>query len=46
MLAWTPLITSADFTGITTDVLTSASGIVSIVLVIVGLGFLVRTFMR
>lgn len=44
MLAWTPLITAADFTGIQTDVTTTAAGIVSVLLIIVGIGLLVKVF--
>lgn len=44
--AWTPLITSDDFSGMQTDVLTAAGGIVSVVLVIIGLGWLVRAFVK
>lgn len=46
MFAWVPLINSSDFTGILTDVGTSATGIVSIILVVLGLGILVRTLGR
>lgn len=44
--AWTPLINSSDFTGILTDLGTSAAGIMSVVLVVLGIGILVRTFTR
>lgn len=36
------MITTADFTGIQTDVLTSATGIVSVLLIVLGIGILVR----
>lgn len=39
---WTPLISSLDFAGISTDVKASAGGIISIVLIVLGLGILVR----
>lgn len=45
-VSWTPLITSADFTGIQTDVGTTATGIISMLLVVLGVGFLARIFMR
>lgn len=45
-LAWTPLITSDMFSGIQTDVLTTATGIIGILIVIVGVGMLARTFGR
>lgn len=44
--AWTPLITAADFSPIQTDVGTAAAGVVSVLLVVIGLGFLIRTFTR
>ena len=43
---WAPLIASTDFDGIRTDVLTVAAGIVSIVLVIIGLAWLVSSFRK
>lgn len=45
-LAWTPLISASDFTGIQTDLGTTATGIVSILLIIVGIGILVRVLGR
>ena len=44
--AWTPLITSSDFTGIQTDVTATATGIVSVLLIIVGIGLLVKVLGR
>lgn len=41
---WVPLITSDAFTGINTDVLTTAAGIISIMVVVVGIGILIRVF--
>lgn len=41
---WVPLITSDAFTGIHTDVLTTATGIISIMVVVVGIGILIRVF--
>lgn len=43
---WTPLIAATDFNGIRADVLTTATGIISIVLIVVGLGILVRVLSR
>lgn len=45
-LAWTPLINTSDFAGIQTDLTTTATGIVSILLIIVGIGILVRVLGR
>lgn len=44
--AWTPLIQASDFDGIRTDMLATASGIVTILLIIVGLGLLIRSLNR
>lgn len=41
-LTWTPLINSADFDGIKSDVLTTSGGILAVLLVIIGVGLLVR----
>lgn len=46
LLAWTPLIASTDFDGIKADVLTSAGGILAVLLVIVGIGLLVKVLGR
>ena len=46
MLAWTPLINADDFLGIQTDVTTTAAGIVSVLLIIVGIGLLVKVLGR
>ncbi|CAH2032101.1 hypothetical protein [Trichlorobacter ammonificans] len=43
---WTPLIQAADFTGIRTDVLATAGGIISVILIICGLGILIRSLGR
>lgn len=43
---WTPLITSEMFTGITSDVGTAATGIVSVLIIILGIGILVRVLGR
>lgn len=44
--AYTPLIVSTDFDGIRADVLTVAGGVISILLVIVGLALLMKTLSR
>lgn len=41
---WVPLITSDAFTGINTDVLTTSVGIISIMVVVVGIGILIKVF--
>ena len=46
MAAYTPLIVSTDFDGIRFDVLTVAGGVISILLVIVGLALLMKTLSR
>ncbi|MBI4689496.1 MAG: hypothetical protein HY754_04395 [Nitrospirae bacterium] len=38
---WTPLVSSSDFTGITTDVTTAATGIITICIVVLGIWFAV-----
>jgi hypothetical protein len=40
--AWTPLVSSGDFTGINTDLTTIATGVVTLALVLVGIGFIVK----
>lgn len=45
-LVWTPLITAANFTGIETDLMTAASGLIGLTLIIVGVGVLYRIFSR
>jgi hypothetical protein len=40
---WTPLVTSGSFTGITTDVGTVAVGIISVSVILCGLGLIVRS---
>ncbi len=46
MYAWVPLIASTDFDGIKADVLTTSGGILAVLLVIVGVGLLVRVLGR
>ena len=43
---WTPIITAADFTGIMGDVQTTATGIISVLLIVLGVGLLARIFSR
>lgn len=43
---WTPLIVSADFDGIKSDVLTTVAGILAVLLVIVAIGLLVKILGR
>lgn len=43
---WTPLIDASDFDGMRSDVLTAAGGIVSLVLVIIGLAWLINAFVH
>lgn len=44
--AWTPIVTAADFVGITTDIQTTATNIISILLIVLGVGMLARIFSR
>lgn len=46
LAAWTPLVALTDFDGIKTDVLTTSAGIVAVLLIIVGIGLLVRVLGR
>jgi hypothetical protein len=43
---YTPLIGASTFTGIQTDATAAAAGIVSVCLIIAGLGLIVRMFTR
>jgi hypothetical protein len=43
---YTPLITSDDFDPVRADVTTAAVGIISLVLIVIGLGILVRVLSR
>lgn len=40
---WTPLINSADFTGIRTDLGTAVAGVITLVLIVFGVMMMVRT---
>lgn len=44
--AWVPLIQATDFDGIRTDVLATVAGIVSILLIILGIGLFIKTIGR
>lgn len=46
LFAWTPLISSGDFTGINTDVGLVAAGIIGVLLIVLGIGILVRALSR
>jgi hypothetical protein len=39
---WTPLITSGDFTGIKTDLGVAVIGVLSLMLIILGVGIVIR----
>ena len=41
---YTPLISSSMFDGVRTDVNTAAAGIITILIIVVGLGLLVKVF--
>lgn len=45
-LAWTPLLSASDFTGIETDLMTAATGLLGLTLIIVGIGVIYRIFSR
>ncbi len=45
-VTWTSLINSTDFDGVRADVLTTAGGVISVVLVVLGLGILIRVLSR
>lgn len=42
LFAWTPLITASDFSGIQIDVTTVAIGIIAIMLIVIGIGILIK----
>lgn len=46
LLAWTPMIQVSDFDGIKTDVTAVATGIIMILLIIIGIGLLVKVLGR
>ena len=41
-VTWTPLIDATDFNGVRTDLLTTVSGIVALLFIVLGLGILYR----
>lgn len=43
---WTPLVSSGDFTGISIDVGLVAAGIIGVMLIVLGIGILVRALSR
>ena len=46
VIPYTSLIDAGDFVGIQTDVLATATGIITVLLVIVGLGILIKVLGR
>lgn len=46
MPEWTPLVQATYFDGIRADMLTSTAGVISLVLIVVGVGLLIRVFTR
>lgn len=45
-MVWTSLIPSGMFTGIQADLLTAVGGILSLILIVVGLGVLIKAFLN
>ena len=45
-MTWTPLIEVTMFDGIRADLLVAVGGILSLVLIVVGLGVLIKAFMH
>lgn len=45
-MSWTPLLTSDMFSGIQADLLVAVGGILSLVLIVVGLGVLIKAFLN
>ena len=43
---WTPLVASTDFDGIKADVITLSGGILAVLLVILGIGLIVKVLAR
>lgn len=46
MGTWTPLIISSAFDGIKADVLTTITGVLTVSLIVLGAGIIIRTFMN
>lgn len=40
--AWTPLVSAADFTGISTDVTTIGTGIITVSIIVLGVWLVIR----
>lgn len=45
-LAWTPLLSASNFTGIETDLMTAATGLLGLTLIICAVGVIFRIFGR
>jgi hypothetical protein len=43
---WVPLIDASAFDGIRTDVMTLSAGVISVVLILIGLAYLVKAMVR
>lgn len=43
---WTPLISSSNFSGIQTDLTTAAAGILACIVIVLGIGLLLRALMK
>ena len=43
---WTPLIASTDFAGIKADMLTAVAGLMAVVLIVLGIGVLIKVISR
>lgn len=43
---WEPLITASSFTGIFTDLSTAIAGLIAVVLILLGVGLLIRTLSK
>jgi hypothetical protein len=43
---WTPMLTAADFDGLRADVLTLSGGVISVLLIVSGLGYLIHAMSR
>ena len=43
---WTPLIVSTAFDGVTADLLTAVGGMMTLIMIVVGVGILVRVFSK
>jgi hypothetical protein len=43
---WTPLVTSSNFTGLQTDLGTVATGVLVLVVIVLGIGILIRAMIH